>query len=290
MTLGGIITKGIGGFYYVETTEGLYECKARGSFRKEGITPFVGDKVEISVNLNAENTIDRIQPRVNYLSRPPVANIDNIFIVISTVYPSPNFILIDNIISIAEYRNIEPVIIVSKSDLSDSQDILNTYKKAGFNAFDVNDDDCLEDVKKLMKGKINAFTGNSGVGKSTLLNKLDPSLSLSTAPISMKLGRGKHTTRQAELFKSCGGYVIDTPGFSSFEFTKSEYISKDELAYYFREFVPFLDKCKFSTCAHINDKGCAVLEAMEKGEISPLRHKSYTELYNNVKNIKEWHK
>ena len=290
MALDGIITKGIGGFYYVETAEGLYECKARGSFRKEGITPFVGDRVEISINLNAENTIDKIQPRVNFLSRPPVANIDNIFIVISTVQPSPNYILIDNIISIAEYRNIEPVIIVSKSDLSDSQDILDVYKKAGFNAFDANDKECPKAVKKLMKGKINAFTGNSGVGKSTFLNKLDPELNLSTAPISLKLGRGKHTTRQAELFKSCGGYVIDTPGFSSFEFSRNEYIPKDELAYYFREFAPYLDKCKFSTCAHINDKGCAVLEAIEKGEISPLRHKSYTELYNNVKDIKEWQK
>ena len=288
MILSGIITKGIGGFYYVEAADTVYECKARGSFRKEGITPLVGDKVEISINDNAENTIETIKERENFLTRPPVANIDNVFIVISTIQPSPNYVLIDNIIAIAEYRNIEPIIIVSKSDLSDCQDILNIYKLAGFKAFDSNDKNCIEEVKKLMKGKISAFTGNSGVGKSTFLNKLDSNLNLSTAPISLKLGRGRHTTRQAELFHSCDGYVIDTPGFSAFEFSKNEYISKDDLAYYFREFRPYINGCKFTSCAHINDKGCNICKAVEDGEISKSRHKSYIELYNNVKNIKEW--
>ncbi len=288
MTEKGIITKGIGGFYYVETADAMYECKARGSFRKEGITPLVGDNVEISINQNAENTIDYIKERENYLTRPPVANIDNVFIVISTVQPSPNFILIDNIISIAEYRNIEPIIIVSKSDLSDCSKIIDIYKKAGFNVFDSNDDKSLSDVKKLMKGKISAFTGNSGVGKSTFLNKLDSDLNLSTAPISLKLGRGKHTTRQAELFHSSGGFVIDTPGFSAFEFSKNEYIAKEDLAYYFREFRPYINDCKFTSCSHINDKGCKICEAIENGLISKSRHKSYIELYNNVKKIKEW--
>ena len=283
----GIIKKGIGGFYYVEVANATYECKARGVFRKERITPLVGDKVEITINENSENTIDRICERKNFLNRPPVANIDNLFIVVATVEPKPNFLVIDKLIAIAEHKEIEPIIIISKSDILSSNEIYNIYSKSGITVL-YNDENGIEEIKKLMKGKITAFTGNSGVGKTTLLNKLDSSLNLSTGAISNKLGRGRHTTREAQLFNVCGGYVIDTPGFSAFEFDKNEIILKNELPYCFREFREYLGLCKFTSCAHINDKGCKICEAVKDGKISEVRHNNYITLYNQAKEIKEW--
>lgn len=286
--LSGIITKGIGGFYYVEAADAVYECKARGVFRKERITPLVGDRVDISVNDNAENTIDKIYSRQNFLLRPPVANIDNLIIVVSTVEPKPNLLVIDKLTAIAEHKNIEPVIVVSKTDLASYKELYEAYKTSGIHFIPLVSDDSLQQIKNLMFGKINAFTGNSGVGKTTLLNKLDSSLNLSTGAVSNKLGRGRHTTRQAELFSVCGGYVIDTPGFSSFEFDKNEIITKDELPFCFREFQEYLGQCKFSTCAHINDKGCKICEAVESGFISETRHNNYIAMYKQAKEIKEW--
>ena len=218
MNLKGIITKGIGGFYYVEVANAIYECKARGIFRKNKISPLVGDVVEISINENAENTIDTILERKNSLIRPPVSNIDNLLIVVSTTDPKPNFYVIDKLIAIAEHKNIEPYIIISKTDLSSYAEIVDNYKDAGINLIVLDNEDSYNKIKEIMKDKISAFTGNSGVGKTTLLNKLDNTLNLSTGAISDKLGRGRHTTRQAQLFRVCGGYVIDTPGFSSLDF------------------------------------------------------------------------
>lgn len=288
MKLKGIITKGIGGFYYVEVANATYECKARGLFRKNRITPLVGDTVEISVNENAKNTVDVICERKNFLLRPPVSNIDNLIIVVSTVEPKPNFLVIDKLIAMAEYKNIEPVIVVSKTDIGDYNDIVDTYKNSGIPLIIIENDNDIERVRGLMKSKITAFTGNSGVGKTTLLNKLDSRLNLSTGAISEKLGRGRHTTREAQLFNVCGGYVIDTPGFSSLDFSKTEIIKKDDLPYCFREFKEFLGSCRFSTCSHTCDKGCKICEAVEKGEISKSRHNSYITLYNQAKEIKEW--
>ena len=283
----GIITKGIGGFYYVEVANATYECKARGIFRKNRITPLVGDTVEITVNDNAENTIDFICERKNFLNRPPVSNIDNLIIVVSTVEPKPNFLVIDKLIATAEYKNIEPYIVISKTDLSSFDEIFNVYKNSGITLIAL-DDESLDKIKSIMKDKISAFTGNSGVGKTTLLNKLDNTLNLSTGAISDKLGRGRHTTRQAQLFNVCGGYVIDTPGFSSLEFEKTEIIKKDDLPYCFREFRDYLGTCKFTSCAHINDKGCTICEAVKNGEISGTRHSNYIQMYNQAKEIKEW--
>ena len=285
--LKGIITKGIGGFYYVEVANATYECKARGIFRKNRITPLVGDTVEITVNNAAENTIDCIYERKNFLNRPPVSNIDNLIIVVSTIEPRPNFYVIDKMIAMAEHKNIEPYIVISKTDLSSYQEILDVYKKSGITVIPIIDDS-VEDIKMIMNGKISAFTGNSGVGKTTLLNKIDKTLHLSTGDISNKLGRGRHTTRQAQLFNVCDGYVIDTPGFSSFEFDKTELIKKDDLPYCFREFRRYLGNCKFTSCAHVNDKGCAIREAVENGEISEIRHNNYIQMYNQAKEIKEW--
>ena len=288
MNLKGIITKGIGGFYYVEVANAIYECKARGIFRKNKISPLVGDVVEISINENAENTIDTILERKNSLIRPPVSNIDNLLIVVSTTDPKPNFYVIDKLIAIAEHKNIEPYIIISKTDLSSYAEIVNNYKDAGINLIVLDNEDSYNKIKEIMKDKISAFTGNSGVGKTTLLNKLDNTLNLSTGAISDKLGRGRHTTRQAQLFRVCGGYVIDTPGFSSLDFEKVEIIKKDELPYCFREFKEFLGTCKFTSCSHINDKGCSICEAVKNGKISQSRHNSYIQMYNQAKEIKEW--
>ena len=288
MSVKGIITKGIGGFYYVEVANATYECKARGVFRKARITPLVGDIVEITINEQAENTIDKIFDRKNCLNRPPVANIDNLFIVVATVEPKPNFLVIDKLIATAEYKNIEPTIIISKSDLASANEIVDVYSKSGITVLNTANDIDLEKIKSLMKDKITAFTGNSGVGKTTLLNKLDSNLNLATGAISNKLGRGRHTTREAQLFNACGGYVIDTPGFSSFEFDKTEIIKKDDLPYCFREFREYLGECKFTSCAHVNDKGCKICEAVENGEISSVRHENFISLYNQAKEIKEW--
>ncbi len=290
-TLNGTIIKGIGGFYYVEAADEIYECKARGVFRKEKLSPLVGDKVTISVNENAENTIDEIMPRKNALTRPPVVNIDNLIIVVSTVEPKPSTLVIDKLIAVAEHKNIEPIIVITKSDLSSAQEIFDIYTLAGFKTIIVSNEtkDGIDEVKAVLKDKISALTGNSGVGKTSLLNNLDETLALKTAQISKKLGRGRHTTRQAELYRVCDGFVVDTPGFSSFEIDKSDIILKDELAYCFRDFSDYIEKCKFyPSCTHTADKGCSVVEAVNEGKISKSRHNSYVQLYNEVKDIKEW--
>ena len=288
--LKGKIIKGIGGFYYVEAANAVYECKARGAFRNEKIVPMVGDRVLISINENAENTIDEIEPRKNYLTRPPVSNIDNLIIVVSTVEPKPSTLIIDKLTAIAEFNGIEPCIVISKTDLSPADRLVEIYTQAGFKTVAVSNTemDGVDEVKALLNGKTSAFTGNSGVGKTSLINNICPELNLATAQISKKLGRGRHTTRQAELFSACGGYIVDTPGFSSFELEGRNLIKKDELCHCFREFEDYLGACKFTSCTHTCDKGCAIVEAVEKGKIPQSRHQSYIDLYNSVKDLKEW--
>lgn len=289
-TADGMIMKGIGGFYYVETADAVYECKARGNFRKAGMSPLAGDQVKISINENAENRIEEIYPRKNSLIRPPVANLDQLILVVSLCDPAPNLLVIDKLIAIAERKEIEPLIIFNKSDLAEPDCYLDIYKNAGFYCISTscNTQEGIDAVKGLLKGKLSAFTGNSGVGKSTLLNALDSRLALATGDISKKLGRGRHTTRQAELFHVAGGYVADTAGFSSLDLERCETVMKEDLPYCFREFIPYLGKCKFSTCAHLHDKGCAIVQAVNAGEIAPSRHESYQTLYNQVKDLKEW--
>lgn len=290
--LEGRLIKGIGGFYYVEAADAIYECKARGVFRKQKITPLVGDIVLITINDNSENTIDEIKERKNSLVRPALANLDQLFVVASVVDPAINTTVIDRIIAIAEYKHIEPVVVLTKIDLSDEyMKYYDIYTKAGFRVILCdNSTGCGSDeVKAMLAGKVSAFTGNTGVGKSSLLNAIDSSLSIETGETSKKLGRGKHTTRHCELFRVADGYIADTPGFSSVDFERCEKILKKDLPYCFREFEPYLDKCKFQTnCAHISDKGCAVAEAVNRGLISTERHESYIDLYNEVKDIKEW--
>ena len=286
----GLIMKGIGGFYYVETADGIFECKAKGKFRKERIVPLAGDRVKITVRDGGENTIDEIFERKNCLKRPPVANIDTLMIVVSVTDPAPNTLVIDKMTVLAEKNRIEPVIVITKTDLGFFDELMDIYEKTGYRVIAVSGKTGVgvDEVKALLENRLTAFTGNSGVGKSTLINAVCPELSLETNEISTKLGRGRHTTRQAEIFHVAGGLVIDTAGFSSLDFQGEDIILKDDLQYYFPEFDRFLGQCRFVSCSHTGDKGCKILEAVEKGEISRSRYDSYMALYNEVKDIKEW--
>ena len=286
----GIIIKGIGGFYYVEAAGEIYECKARGVFRKSGIKPLAGDRVTISINDKAENTIDAIHERKSLLQRPPVANVDKLFIVSSVCEPKPVLLIIDRLTALATVKGIEPIVVFTKNDLESADEYIEIYRKAGIKAYSVSclSGDGVEEIKTELKNHISAFCGNSGVGKSSLLNVIDPELALKTGEISDKLGRGRHTTRHSELFKVEGGYVADTPGFSSFEAEETELILKDDLPYAFSEFEEYIGQCRFSTCLHTVDKGCRIIQAVEEGDIPISRHESYCSMMEQAKSIKEW--
>lgn len=290
MILNGIIVKGIGGFYYVEADDEIYECKARGVFRKERITPLVGDNVSITVGDNGRNSIDEIFERRNYFNRPPISNVDNLVIVSSTCDPRPNTLIIDRLTAIAVRKNVRPVIVFTKDDLQKADEYMDIYRSTGINVFTVSNEtgEGVDEVRAFLRGSVSVFTGNSGVGKSSLLNCISPEFSLETGEISKKLGRGRHTTRHVELFKTLDGYIADTPGFSSLDFETNDIIKKDELADCFPEFTDYIGTCKFTSCSHVNDKGCKIVEALKNGEIHPSRHESYVALYNEVKNIKDW--
>ena len=288
--LNGLLMKSIGGFYYVRCDGKEYECKARGSFRKSGNSPVVGDKVVISVPDEGFASIEEIKPRINKLKRPALANIDTLVIVCSTVDPEPNFTVIDKMTAAAVNNNMIPAIVVSKNDLKSGDRIAKIYRNSEFPVFLCSPDDN-ENVNKLkdfLKGKVSAFTGNSGVGKSTLINRIFPELELQTGQISRKLGRGKHTTRVVELFEIDGCFVADTPGFSTVDLQRYEMIDKTHLQYCFPEFEKYLGECQFTSCSHTCEKGCRILQAVSYGEIEPSRHKSYVAMYNEVKDIKEW--
>ncbi|MDY2988523.1 MAG: ribosome small subunit-dependent GTPase A [Oscillospiraceae bacterium] len=286
----GRILKGIGGFYYVEAEQTIYECKARGVFRKRGTTPLAGDWVQICID-NDTGTIEEIFPRKNMLVRPPCANIDQMFLVTSVCDPSPNLLVLDKMIAVAEDQEMEPILVISKTDLQSPHELENIYRKVGIQVIEVSSvsGQGIAQIKMLLKDKISVFTGNSGVGKSSLLNCISPEFRQETGIISSKLGRGKHTTRQVELLKlPCGGYVADTPGFSTMDMERYNIVKKEHLQYCFREMKPYITQCKFSSCSHTCEKGCAVLRAVEQGEITQSRHNSYTAMYEQVKDKKEW--
>lgn len=282
----GIITKCLGGLYTVESPDGIYECKARGVFRSRGISPYVGDSVTVT-----DGVITDIAVRKNCIIRPPLANLDQLVFIVSTCSPSPNYLILDKFIAIAEFKGITPAIVITKTDLGNSDEIRSIYDGLGISVFeaDYSDKASIETVRCLLAGKLSALTGNSGAGKSTLLNALYPGLNIPTAEISKKLGRGRHTTRHAELYKiEEGGYIADTPGFSTFETNRYDIIRKEELADCFREFENFSADCRFKDCSHTCEKGCAVIEAVGRGEISESRHKNYCAMYEDAKQLKEW--
>lgn len=286
--LNGKIIKGIGGFYYVDTENGLYECRARGIFRKDKITPLVGDRVVISVvdEENKKGVVEEIDERDTELVRPPIANVDKALIVFAIKNPSPNLSLLDRFIVLAEKENLEIVIILTKVDLDDGdtlKEIQNVYELSGYKVIPVSNKSNLniDKVKEELKGNVVVFAGPSGVGKSSLLNEIDKNFKLQTGEVSDKIKRGKHTTRHAELLKlECGGMVADTPGFSSLTLDD---IDETELKEYFIEFENF-DDCRFgSRCVHEKEPSCAVKEAVENGEISKKRYESYIQLLNEIR-------
>lgn len=283
----------MGGFYYVKTTQALFECRARGKFRKIEQTPLVGDEVEISPTEEGKGYVTRILPRRNFLVRPPLANIDRLILVTSIDEPAPNTLVLDKLIAIAEHKEIDPAVVISKADLQKDQAVAfaDIYRSCGFDVFVVSNEtgEGVDQVRAYLQGKLSAFCGNSGVGKSSLLNRIDERLQLETAHISQKLGRGRHTTRHVELYElPKGGYIADTPGFSSVDLERCEVILKDQLQYCFREFEEYIPQCKFTGCSHTCEKGCAVIRAVEEGKIPISRHENYRALYEDAKNIKEW--
>ncbi len=284
-----VILKSIGGFYYVKSGDEVIECKAKGKFRNLSLSPVAGDIVDTEFD-GSINVITKIYPRKNKFIRPPFANLDLLVLVISTVDPAPNYLVIDKMCAIAENKDVQVIMVITKTDMAEYENIRSVYAKAGFKVFytGADDDGQLEEIRREMQGKLCVFSGNSGVGKSTLLNKLFPHLSLETGITSKKLGRGKHTTRRVEIFETDGCMVADTPGFSSVELVDDNFISKDDLQYAFVEFAPYLGNCKFADCRHINEIGCAVKGAVDGGEIPQSRYESYKALYDRQKNIKEW--
>lgn len=287
----GIITKALSGFYYVYDGTEIVTCRARGKFRHRGESPLVGDRVEFTPLDGGTGAVDAILPRKNQFLRPAVANIDQLVLVVSEATPATDPFLIDRVISIAESKRCEPIVCINKCDLKQPDELADIYSKAGFltvvtsakTGFGV------DNLFKLISGKVNTFTGNSGVGKSSLLNALAPKLDIPTGEISEKLGRGRHTTRHVEFFRLDENTLIaDTPGFSSFDEEGMELLRKEELAGTFREFRPYLNGCRFRDCAHVKEKGCAVREAVAAGEIPRSRHESYVRLYNQVKAIPDW--
>ena len=288
----GIIVRLLGGFYYVETDNEMVECKARGIFRKKGLSPMVGDRVRINIPKEGYASIEEIFPRKNKIIRPAIANIDKLVIVSSVFEPEPNLFIIDKMTATAISKGIEPVIVFSKTDLEQADKYHKIYENSKITtiSFSTETGEGAEDVRNLLKDSVVAFTGNSGVGKSSLLNYLFPQLNIETGNISKKLGRGRHTTRSIELYKTDGGYVADTPGFSTVDLERYELIDKEELAECFPEFEEYLNTCQFTSCAHVCEKGCTILQAVKDGTINKSRHNSYVEMYNEVKDIKEWQK
>jgi len=287
----GIIFKAVSGAYDVDTESGLVRCKARGRFRKEGVTPLVGDRVRVSVTEDGSGRLEEILPRKNAFIRPPVANIDKLVIFASAVIPVTDPFLVDRIAAIAELKNCTPVICINKSDLDAGDALYAIYSRCGFPTIRTSavTGEGLEKLQVEIAGSVCAFTGNSGVGKSSILNALDPGRVLQVGEVSEKLGRGRHTTRHVQLFRlPCGAVAADTPGFSAFDTDRMELTSLEMLSSAFREFAPYTGKCRFQDCRHVHEPGCAVLQALADGKIAPTRHASYVRLYEQVRLIKAW--
>ena len=282
----GTIMKALSGFYYVQTPEGLLTCKARGLFRKAGITPLVGDLVAVE-----RDVITEIAPRKNCFIRPAIANLDLLIIVAADTIPVTEPFLIDRVTAIAGNQNVDVLLCINKTDLADGDRLVQIYRQAKIPLIctSARTGEGIDALRQAIAGKICAFTGNSGVGKSSILNALNPAFSLRVGEVSDKLGRGRHTTRHVELFDlGEGTYLIDTPGFASFDMEAVEPVRCGQLQYDFPEFEPFLGQCRFQDCAHLKEPDCAVRAAVERGEIHPKRYQSYRLMYADASKYKEW--
>ena len=293
----GKIIKGIAGFYYIYAEDHeIYECKAKGIFRKDNQKPLVGDNVEIEVLdiQEKEGSVTAILPRRNSLIRPAVANVDQAFVIFAMENPKPNFMLLDRFLIMMEKQDIPAVVCFNKKDLADSSELeflYETYTGCGYQVIlsSTFQGDGLDEIRQVLKGKTTVVAGPSGVGKSSITNALQENVKMETGEISKKLKRGKHTTRHSQVIPvGKDTYLMDTPGFSSVELVDDNFISKDDLQYAFVEFAPYLGSCKFADCRHINEIGCAVKGAVDGGEIPQSRYESYKALYDRQKNIKEW--
>ena len=290
----GIILKGIGGFYYVRAdNDEVYECKARGIFRKDEITPLPGDIVSLTIidENNKKGSIDKIHERHSQLIRPAVANVNQVIIVLSIKSPAPDLLLLDKLLVMAEHQNIDAIVCINKIDLVSAEEyskIYEAYSKAGYKVIPLSTKtgEGLDQLKKSLNGRISVLAGQSGVGKSTILNRIINSQIMKTGNISEKIERGRHTTRHAELVRvEKEGYLVDTPGFSSLGIANIKY---DELALYYREFENYMEGCRFTRCSHVNEPQCGIKDAVSKGLIDTGRYERYISLYNSLKQQKQY--
>ncbi len=286
----GRIVRSLSGFYDVQTEKGLVTCRGRGILRREGNSPLTGDLVEITVE-KGKGMVEKILPRKNKFIRPAVANIDALVVFAANVNPVTEPYLIDRVAAIAGDQEVKVILCVNKCDLDPALDLVDIYEKAGFTVIRTSAEtgEGVEQLRTLIRGRLTAFTGNSGVGKSSVLNRLAPELNLATGEVSEKLGRGRHTTRHVELYDlGESTYVADTPGFSSFDTDQMDVILKENLQYAFPDFGPYIGKCRFDDCSHRKEPDCAVRMAFEAGAIGKTRYDSYLKLYEKAEQVKLW--
>ena len=287
----GRIEKALSGFYYVNTGGETLQCRARGKFRREGLSPLVGDWVQVRELGNGEGFVEAVEARRNQFARPAAANIDQLVILASAAIPVTEPYLIDRIAAVAALEGCQVLLCLNKCDLDSADELYDIYSRSAIPVLRVSavTGQGLDALREAIRGKLSAFTGNSGVGKSSVLNALLPSLALPVGEVSKALGRGRHTTRHVELF-SLGEdtYIIDTPGFSSFDTAEMDLALKQHLPDTFPEFAPYVSDCRFTGCTHTKEKGCRVLQAVKDGLIPASRHRSYVRLYDELKDVKEW--
>lgn len=287
----GRIEKALSGFYYVNTGGETLQCRARGKFRREGLSPLVGDWVQVRELGNGEGFVEAVEERRNQFARPAAANIDQLVILASAAIPVTEPYLIDRIASIAALKGCQVLLCLNKCDLDSADELYDIYSRSAIPVLRISavTGQGLDALRTAIRGKLNAFTGNSGVGKSSVLNALLPSLDLPVGEVSKALGRGRHTTRHVELFAlGEDTYIIDTPGFSSFDTAEMDLALKQHLPETFPEFAPYVDDCRFTGCTHTKEKGCRVLQAVKDGLIPASRHRSYVRLFDELKDVKEW--